>query len=125
MSRTVAFLLFPDFQLLDAAGPIAAFEIAGRYEPGSYEVRVIACPPGAVASTSGVTMNATGLPRADAVDTLVIAGGEGSRPASKDARLLGFVQRCGAGSRRVASVCSGAYLLAATGLLDGRAATTH
>jgi len=125
MSRRIAFLLFPDFQLLDAAGPISAFEIAGRYQPGSYELKVVARTPGAVASTSGVTMNAVGLPRAASIDTLVIAGGEGSRPACQDSRLLNFVRRCGVDARRVASVCSGAYLLAATGLLDGRAATTH
>jgi transcriptional regulator GlxA family with amidase domain len=125
MKRRVAFLLFPDFQLLDAAGPISAFEIAERYVPGSYELRVVAREAGAVPSTSGASLNAAGLPRAAGVDTLLIAGGEGSRPACRDAKLLKFVARCGAVSRRVASVCSGAYVLAATGLLDGRAVTTH
>ena len=63
MKRRVAFLIFPDFQLLDAAGPISAFEIAERYVPGSYELRVIAKQPGAVASTSGASMNAVALGR--------------------------------------------------------------
>jgi transcriptional regulator GlxA family with amidase domain len=70
-------------------------------------------------------LNAAGLPRAAALDTLVIVGGEGSRAAALDRTLLGYVRRCGSQARRVASVCSGAYLLAATGLLDGRPATTH
>lgn len=125
MPRRVAFLIFEDFQLLDAAGPISAFEIAERYAPGTYESRVIAPCAGAVRSSSGASLHATGLGRAAGIDTLVIAGGNGTRAALQDARLVRFVGSCGTRSRRVASVCSGAYILAATGLLDGRTATTH
>ncbi len=125
MSRRIAFLIFPDFQLLDAAGPIAAFEIAERYRPGSYLLRLVAPVAGAVASTSGVSMNAVRLGAPASVDTLIVAGGEGTRAASGEARILKFVRDCAVRSRRVASVCSGAYILAATGCLDGRPATTH
>src|SRR6185295_4807502 len=88
MSRRIAFLLFEEFQLLDAAGPISAFEIAERYQPGSYELRVIARRRGAVTSSSGASMNAAGLPSPASVDTLVIAGGSGTRAAARGERVF-------------------------------------
>mgnify|MGYP002526693266 CR=1 FL=1 len=124
ISRPIAFLIFPDFQLLDAAGPIAAFEIAERHAPGSYRLRVIAARPGPVVSSSGATMTAEAADKAD-IDTLVVAGGEGTRPALLETPLIDWVRQTAGRARRTASVCSGAYILAQAGLLDGRGATTH
>ena len=125
MPRSVEFVIFPGFQLLDAAGPIAAFEIAAAFSSSAYRLRVSASRPGAVSSSSGATLLAQRFGRASGIDTLVVAGGDGTRAAATDPSTLRFVQRCAVHSRRVASVCSGTYVLAAAGLLDGRAATTH
>lgn len=118
-------MVFPDFQLLDAAGPIAAFEIAGRFTQEPYEVRVLAAAPGLVASSSGVAMPATALRAAGKLDTLIVVGGLGSQKAMHDAALIRALRGAPARVRRIASVCSGAFLLAAAGLLDGKRATTH
>jgi transcriptional regulator GlxA family with amidase domain len=125
MKRKITFLIYPNFQLLDAAGPIAAFEIAERYRPGSYELCIGAALAGLVTSSAGALMRADALGRATAVDTLVIAGGEGSRTASQCLKTRRYIQSCAKHARRTTSVCSGAYLLAAAGLLDGKHATTH
>ena len=92
MTAHIGFLLFDGFQLLDAAGPIAAFEIAGRYRPGAYALSVLAKSAGLVASSSGATMSAVSFDVAPALDTLVVAGGDGTRAAIRDAEILSFLE---------------------------------
>jgi transcriptional regulator GlxA family with amidase domain len=116
-------------ELLDIACVTTTLAMAnvlgGLHEP--YDVtlatprgRAIACGPGVVLQSGGALERVTGP-----VDTLVVSGGVGSGAAARDARLVADVRRLAHVSRRVASVCTGAAVLAATGLLDGRRATTH
>lgn len=122
MRRDIAIVVFPGFQLLDAAGPVAVFEMAERFRPGNYALSVLAPGGGVVRSSSGVMMVAEALePRR--FDTVVVSGGDMARVEEirqEIAAWLGGDTWC-----RSAGVCSGAFFLAEAGLLEGRRATTH
>ncbi|HET8537831.1 MAG TPA: GlxA family transcriptional regulator [Solirubrobacteraceae bacterium] len=126
MHRVVV-LAFDRFQSLDVTGPVEAFSIATRYFGGEYEIELVT-PDGAPArATSGLSLNADAAigDVAGPIGTLVIAGGEGAGRAARDERVVAWVREAAGRSDRVASVCTGAFILAAAGLLDGRRATTH
>lgn len=122
MRRVVAVVVHPGFQLLDVAGPTAAFEIAERFRPDSYDLSLLAPGGGQVESSSGVTLSTRPL-RHGSLDTIIVSGGEIVRSAAAAERIVSWLKRVKA--RRITSVCSGAFLLAEAGRLDGRRATTH
>ncbi|TDC27432.1 helix-turn-helix domain-containing protein [Streptomyces sp. 8K308] len=125
--RRVVFVVFEGFQPLDLVGPHEVF-LHADHLAGGYDCRVLAPRPGPVRTYAGLPVHAEyGVAELDPtdVDTLVVAGGRGVDEARHDRELTGWIAAAGAGARRVASVCSGAFLLAAAGLIDGRRVTTH
>ncbi|HVB69169.1 MAG TPA: DJ-1/PfpI family protein, partial [Acetobacteraceae bacterium] len=117
--RGIEVLAFPSVQLLDVAGPLQVFattnDLAGEAPP--YALRVVAAGGGLMSASAGLGLATAPLPAIDAaLDTLLIAGGPGVHAAAADPALVGWVAARAGRARRVASVCTGAFLLGAAGL---------
>ena len=126
--RRVEILAFPDVQLLDVAGPLQVFSTACDIADGAlpYEFVVIASGLGGVTASAGLGLDTHPLSEpTESIDTLVVAGGHGVYPATRDRVLVDWLNAKAANCRRVVSVCSGVFLLAEAGLLDGRRVVTH
>jgi transcriptional regulator GlxA family with amidase domain len=135
--RLVVVLAFHDVQLLDVTGPVQTFASANemvcgtRGAPGRgapYRIVVVSRRGGLIRSSSGLTVVTQPIAKAvgrRSIDTLIIPGGAGVHDAAADARTIAWVRRQVSTTRRIASVCTGAFVLAETGLLAGRRVTTH
>ncbi len=128
--RTVVILAYPGMQSLDAVGPFEVFAGATRAAAATsadgYAVQLVSVDGGAVACGSGVVLQSDRLPPEDAsIDTLVLPGGDQARAARADPVLVPWITAVAPRCRRVATVCTGAFLAAEAGLLEGRHVTTH
>jgi len=129
--RVIDVLAYPAVQLLDVTGPVQVFAsandlIADAGGAPPYELRVVAQGSKGVTASAGVTLAAGPLSKPDEpLDTLLVAGGEGVEAAIENSVLVDWVRERATQAHRVASVCTGAFMLAAAGLLDGRRAATH
>ena len=122
MTRTLGVVLYPDFELLDNFGPMEMF---GNMQ-GAVEMVTVASESGLVKSAQGTRVHAEhGLDDCPKLDMILVPGGMGTRAAVDDVRLVDWLRRRSNDAEIVMTVCTGSGLLAQTGLLDGRRATTN
>ena len=127
MRRTVAILLFDDVEVLDAAGPFEVFAVTDELSGYRlFQVQTVALVPGSVRARNGLQFVPDHtLESAPAPDILIVPGGSGSRALLDRPEVLAWIRHHAQRAEIVASVCTGARLLARAGLLDGLTATTH
>lgn len=132
-THRVVMLAYPNAQVLDITGPLEVFSRTARWlrdhralRGAAYEVELVAPDAGVFATSGGLKLLAERSFRdVERIDTLLLAGGIGYEALTHDAEVIRWIQRKARTVERVGSICTGAFVLAACGLLDHKSATTH
>ncbi len=126
-TRTLAILVFADVEVLDFCGPYEVFSVANRFaDAPAFNVVTVAEKPGPVLARNGLSVNPDRLVvDVPAPDLLLIPGGQGTRREMHNQAIIDWIKKAADKAELVLSVCTGALLLAKSGLLDGLEATTH